>query len=42
MCDSNIKLPATTSGAPDWEYMQAFIESLPFSSQIRDVSPVPV
>lgn len=40
MCDSDIKLPATTSGAPDWAYMEAFIESLPFSSQIGTVTSV--
>jgi hypothetical protein len=40
MCDSDIKLPATTGGTPDWPYMQAFIESLSFSSQIGDVAAV--
>ena len=40
MCESEIKLPATPSGKPDWVYMQAFIESLPFSSQIGDVAAV--
>jgi hypothetical protein len=38
MCESLIKLPATDSGTPDWAYMQKFIESLPFSSQISSTS----
>lgn len=38
MCDSTIKLPVTQNGTPDWEYMRALIESLPFSSQIGDVA----
>ncbi len=40
MCDSTIKLPATATGKPDWAYMQAFIESLPFSSQIGEIAAV--
>ncbi|MFB3813095.1 MAG: restriction endonuclease subunit S [Terriglobales bacterium] len=29
-----IKLPALSTGEPDWVYMRRFIESLPFSSQL--------
>lgn len=35
MCDSTIKLPSIDDEVPDWAFMQAFIEALPFSSQIE-------
>jgi Type I restriction modification DNA specificity domain len=34
MRESVIKLPVTKTGAPDWPYMDNFIKSLPYSSQI--------
>jgi len=34
MPDSNIKLPVTSSGKPDWEYMENYIKSLPYSASI--------
>lgn len=35
MEQSSIKLPALPSGKPDWDYMERFIQALPFSSQIE-------
>lgn len=29
-----IKLPVNSSGKPDWQFMEEYIKSLPFSSQI--------
>ncbi len=29
-----IKLPTTTQGFPDWEYMENYIKSLPYSSSL--------
>jgi hypothetical protein len=34
MRETTIKLPATPEGKPDWDYMEKFIKSLPYSSQI--------
>jgi len=34
MPSSVIRLPSTEDGKPDWAYMQSYIESLPFSSQV--------
>lgn len=34
MQESIIRLPATSSGEPDWEFMESYIKSLPFSSAI--------
>jgi hypothetical protein len=34
MRESIIRLPVTVHGAPDWAYMQKFVKSLPYSSQI--------
>lgn len=34
MRESVIKLPATKFGEPDWAYMESYIKSLPYSSQI--------
>jgi len=34
MKKSPIKLPAAADGAPDWEYMERYIRSLPFSDRI--------
>jgi hypothetical protein len=31
---STIKLPVTQEGKPDWDFMEAFIKSLPYSAQI--------
>lgn len=35
MRESVIRLPADGKGQPDWQVMQSYIESLPFSSQLR-------
>lgn len=32
-----IRLPITLDGAPDWDYMEHYIKTLPFSSQIESV-----
>ncbi|WCR56079.1 MAG: hypothetical protein PG979_000136 [Rickettsia asembonensis] len=29
-----IKLPATSQGTPDWEFMENYIKSLPYSSSL--------
>ncbi len=34
MKESIIKLPANSSGEPDWDFMEKYIKSLPFSSSI--------
>ncbi|MDT8447617.1 MAG: N-6 DNA methylase [bacterium] len=34
MKESRIKLPVDPDGNPDWDYMQNYVESQPFSSQI--------
>jgi len=34
MKQSVIKLPATSDGTPDWEYMERYIKSLPYSDRI--------
>jgi hypothetical protein len=34
-----IRLPAKTGGTPDWEYMDQYIMSLPFSSQVGGPLP---
>lgn len=34
MRESSLKLPVTTEGIPDWSYMESYISSLPYSSQI--------
>lgn len=35
MNNSTIRLPIQSSGTPNWEFMENYIKSLPFSSQIR-------
>jgi len=35
MRESVIRLPALSSGSPDWGYMEKFIGSLPYSSQLK-------
>lgn len=35
MRESVIKLPATSRGKPDWRYMEHYVNSLPYSSQIN-------
>lgn len=35
MRESTIKLPVTSTSKPDWEYMERFINGLPYSSQIE-------
>lgn len=34
MRDSIIKLPVTATGTPDWAFMERYIQTLPYSSQI--------
>jgi hypothetical protein len=34
MRKSKMKLPAKVDGTPDWNYMEQYIHSLPFSSRI--------
>jgi len=34
MPDSTIGLPVTPSGRPDWKFMERYIQSLPYSSQV--------
>lgn len=34
MAQSDIRLPIKTDGSPDWPFMEQYIESLPFSSQL--------
>lgn len=34
MNDTSIKLPATKNGNPDWDFMEHYIKSLPFSASI--------
>jgi len=34
MADTTIKLPTTAQGSPDWEYMEQYIKSLPYSDKI--------
>jgi type I restriction enzyme M protein len=35
MKDSKIKLPITNFGEPDWQYMESYIKSLPYSDVVR-------
>ena len=35
LLSSIIKIPATASGEPDWSYMETYIKSLPYSSEIQ-------
>jgi predicted nucleotidyltransferase len=34
MRESTIKLPVKIDGTPDWEFMENYIKSLPYSSQL--------
>ena len=34
MKESVIRLPTTETGEPDWDFMECYIKSLPFSSQL--------
>ena len=36
MNESIIKLPVTDTGKPDWEFMENYIKSLPYSSNLSD------
>jgi len=36
MKKSEIRLPVDSAGQPDWRYMERYIKSLPFSSQIEE------
>lgn len=35
MRDAEIRLPATSNREPDWTYMENYVQSLPYSSQIQ-------
>lgn len=35
MREADIKLPVTATGAPDWGFMERYIQSLPYSSQLQ-------
>lgn len=35
MRESVVKLPVTNEGAPDWSYMESYIKTLPYSSQVQ-------
>ncbi|CAI1834411.1 Restriction enzyme BgcI subunit beta [Serratia quinivorans] len=35
MRETVIKLPATAAGAPDWDFMEKYIKTLPYSSQLQ-------
>lgn len=39
MKKSRIKLPTTPSGTPDWQFMEDYIKSLPFSKNIEPSKP---
>ena len=39
MPSSKIKLPVTPSGTPDWQFMEDYIKSLPFSRNIEPSDP---
>ena len=41
MRKSVIRLPVTLSGEPDWRFMENYIKTLPYSSQIRTPSLLP-
>jgi hypothetical protein len=36
---TRIKLPVKNDGRPDWKYMERYIKSMPFSSQVETVAP---
>ena len=38
MKKSIIKLPVTATGEPDWAFMEQYIKSLPYSSQIDSIA----
>jgi hypothetical protein len=35
MKNSQIKLPVTKNGTPDWSFMENYIKSLPYSSNLE-------
>ena len=35
MLDSSIRLPATDSGNPDWGFMEALVETFPYSAGVQ-------
>lgn len=35
MRESIIKLPVTANGAPDWAFMERYIKTFPYSSQLQ-------
>ena len=39
IADTRIKLPVTPSGEPDWQFMEDYIKSLPYSKNIEPSKP---
>ena len=37
---SQIKLPATPQGEPDWQFMENYIKSLPYTKNLKSVKMV--
>jgi RNase P protein component len=36
LCKEKVKLPANEDGSPDWQFMENYIKSLPYSSNLSD------
>lgn len=41
MKKTRIKLPTDSSGNPDWQFMEDYIKSLPYSSNLQEASNEP-
>jgi Type I restriction modification DNA specificity domain len=41
MCASTVRLPTAQNGEPDWNFIEEYIASLPFSSQVKEKSTRP-
>jgi hypothetical protein len=39
MPSSNISLPVTSAGLPDWAYMEQYVNALPYSAQVDHLAP---
>lgn len=37
MLKSKIKLPVTPDGKPDWNFMEYYIKSLPYSANLKEL-----
>ena len=40
MPDSDIKLPVDSNGNPDWQFMENYIKSLPYSGSLQNDTPI--